>query len=151
MGEYSRGSLLLRYFLHGIVFSLLWIVLMFAWAVFFVFLVMIGWLIGLVIGIIVLLLFAGGLNIFLSGLIWSLNVKSGWLSILSHGLVLLLLEAIAGIPAIIVELAVPNLATTITVFVVYCFVDGFIARNVASWWKEEFIPEDAAYPPTQTD
>lgn len=151
MGEYSRGDLLLRYFLHGIVYSLLSIVLLFAWAILLVFLVMIGWLIGLAIGIIVFLLFVGGLNIFLSGIIWSLNVKSGWLSILGHGLVLFLLQAIAGIPAIIVELAVPSLASTIAVFVVYCFVDGFIARTVAGWWEEESVAEDADYPQTQTD
>ena len=151
MREYSLGDLLLRYFLHGVAFSLLGTVLLLVWVMLLLFLVMIGWFIGLIIGIIALLLFISGLNVFLSGVIWSINVKTGVLSLLGHGLVLGLLQAVAHIPAIIVNLAIPSLASTIPVFVVYCFVDGFIAKSVAGWWEEEFAPEDEVYPPPQTD
>ena len=142
---------MLRYFLHGIAFSLLSTVLLFVWVLLLFFLVMIGWFIGLIIGIIALLLFMGGLNAFLSGAIWSINTRTGLLSLLGHGLVLGLLQAVVHIPAIIVNLTVPNLASTIAVFVAYCFIDGFIAKKVAGWWKEEFAPENEAYPPLQTD
>jgi len=149
--EYSHGGLLLRYFLHGIAFSLLSTVLLFVWVLLLFFLVMIGWFIGLIIGIIALLLFMGGLNAFLSGAIWSINTRTGLLSLLGHGLVLGLLQVVAHIPAIIVNLTIPNLASTIAVFVTYCFIDGFIAKKVAGWWKEEFAPENETYPPLQTD
>ena len=151
MSEFSRGGLLLRYFLHGIAFSLLGLVLLFAWAILLVFLMTVGSFIGLIIGVIVLLLFIGGLNAFLSGIIWSLNVKTGLMSLLGQGFVLGILQLIAHIPAIITDLTMPSLASTIVVFLVYCFVDGFIARKVGGWFAEEFVPENEAYSPVQTD
>jgi hypothetical protein len=32
---------------------------------------------------------------------------------------------------------VPSLAATIVLFIVYCFIDGYVARTVAGYWKEE--------------
>jgi hypothetical protein len=33
--------------------------------------------------------------------------------------------------------AIPGIATTIASFVVYCPIDGFMARKVAGWWESD--------------
>ncbi len=59
------------------------------------------------------------------------------MSLLGHGFVLFFALLIAHTPSIIVNLTVPSLATTIVLFVVEAFVDGFVAKNVAVFWEEE--------------
>jgi len=125
-----------KYFIHGIAYSIIMTVLVFVWVLVTVLLVAVGSLIGLIIGVILLFIVLGGLNCFLTVSIWSISTKTAWTSLLGHGLVLLVALIITHIPAFLINLAVPSLATTIVLFIVYAFVDGFVAKNVAKVWKE---------------
>jgi hypothetical protein len=99
--------------------------------------VLVGYIIGLVIGVLVLLFIIGWLNAGLTGMIWDVSIRTDWKSLLAHGLVLLSALLVAHIPAIIVNFAAPGLASTVVVFVVNCFIDGFVAKGVAGYWREE--------------
>lgn len=127
----------LKYFLHGILFSIIMLVLAFVWTLIFVLLIAVGLFIGLIIGVIVLFLILGGLNSFLADLIWDISTKTEWMSLLGHGFILFITLIIAHIPAMIINLIAPGLATTIVLFIVNTFFDGFVAKNVAGWWEKE--------------
>jgi hypothetical protein len=127
-----------KYFIHGVAFSIIMLALVFVWVFITVFLVVIGSVIGLLIGFVVYLFILSGLNSFLVNLIWSISIKTAWKSLLGHGFVLFILLIIVHIPAIIINLVVPSLAATIVLFVVNAFIDGFVAKNVASLWEEEY-------------
>jgi len=128
---------LVKYFLHGLAFSVIFLLLAFVWAFILAILVVTGLVIGLIIGLILLLFIIGGLNSFLTGFIWSIPIKTGWKSLLGHGFVLFIALIIVHVPAIIMSSIVPNLATTIVLFIVYALIDGFVAKNVATYWEEE--------------
>lgn len=125
-----------KYFIHGIAYSVIMTVLVFVWVIATVLLVAVGSWIGLIIGFILLFIILGGLNCFLTGTIWSISTKTAWTSLFGHGLTLFIALIIAHIPAFLINLNASNLATTIALFIIYAFVDGFIAKNVAKIWKE---------------
>lgn len=131
-----------KYFLHGILFSGLMLVLAFVWAILFVVLVVAGFIIGLIIGILVLFIIIGGLNNFLTDAIWGIRIKSGWKSLLGHGFILFIVLIVAHIPAIIINLVAPNVVTTVVVLVAYAFIDGFLAKSIAGYWEEEGNEEE---------
>jgi hypothetical protein len=126
-----------KYFLHGILFSIIFLVLALVWAFVFGLLVVVGSFIGFIIGVIVLFFILGGLNSFLTDVIWAASTKTAWTSLLGHGFALFIILIVAHIPATVVNLVVPGLATTVLLFVVNAFIDGFVAKNVASWWQYE--------------
>lgn len=128
----------LKYFFHGISFSILLLLLTFAWIFIAAILMVTGYLIGLIIGFVILLFLIGGLNSFLTDLIWDIPIETDWKSLLGHGFVLFIALLIADIPAIIIGSIAPSLATQIVLFIVYAFIGGFIGRNVAGHWEEEY-------------
>lgn len=136
MAEYSRKNLLLRYFLHGILFSAIGLIMLMAWAFGLVILTAIGFIIGIIIGFILLFLIIGGINTILTTLIWDVSVKSDWKSLIAHGFVFSLLQLIAHIPAIIIQLISSDLVTMAILLIIYSFIDGFLARRVAGLWEE---------------
>lgn len=134
---FSPKSLIARYFLHGIAFSALLLILGVAWAVIVVFLVAFGSIIGLILGFVLLFFIAGGLNVFLTESIWHVSIVHEWKRVILQGLTLFIIMAIAHIPYFITVYFVPDLVTFVVFFLVYCFVDGFIARKTALVWKVE--------------
>jgi len=138
MEEVTQASLLLKYFLHGISFSGLFLILGIVWAFIFVVLVVIGFFIGFIIGILLLFFIIGGLNTVLTDLIWGVPIKSDWKSLLAHGFVLFIVLLIVSIPSLIINFIVPSLVALIFMFIIYCFIDGFIAKSVAGYWQEEY-------------
>jgi hypothetical protein len=78
------------------------------------------------------------LNAALTGIIGDAEIGTDWKSLLVHGVVLFIALAIAHIPASIINLAVPGLTTMAVLFVVNCFVGGFVARTAAGYWEEEY-------------
>jgi len=136
MEEYSLKNLLLRYFLHGILFSAVGLAMLIIWAFILGVLIVFGSFIGLILGLIVWLFIIGGLNVFLTSIIWSVSVRSDWKSLLVHGFVFSVVQLIAHVPARFVDVIVPGLATTVVLFIIYSFIDGFLARRVARWWTE---------------
>jgi hypothetical protein len=132
-----NGRDVAKYFIHGIAFSFLFLILALAWAFVLVILVGIGFFIGLIIGLGLLFLILGGLNAFLTSMLW-FSVKSGFWDLLLHGVALFFTLLIAGIfTQFLPNLLLPGIATTIVTFLIAAFVDGFIAQRVARWWREE--------------
>jgi hypothetical protein len=127
-----------KYFIHGFAFSIIMLALGFVWVFVLVFLTVAGSLIGLILGFVVLLFILSGLNSFLLESIWSISTEQEWVSLLFHGFWLFVAFFAAHIPAIIINYFVPSLAITIILFIIYTFIDGFVAKNVASWWEEEY-------------
>lgn len=141
MEEHSWKYLLSRYFLHGILFSLMLLGLSYVWLIVFALLTYIGAFIGVIIGVIVFFFFIGCLNAFLTDKIWSFYVKTDWKSLLAHGFVLSILLIIVSSPSIVINLLIPNLATIIVLFVINTFIEGYVARNIAASWEEEEYQE----------
>jgi len=137
----SLGHLLPRYFQHGLLFSLISIVLVFVWAFLAVVLVFIGSILGLIIGIVLLFFIFGGINTYLMQGIWGISTKSNLLSLFTHGLALFLVLLLVSIPSLIVNLLSPNIAVSVVLFVFYCFVDGYVAKAVGGNWEEEQTDE----------
>lgn len=134
--EESLSRSVLKYFLHGILFSIIFLVLALALAFSMMVLVATGLFIGFIIAFLVLFFILGGLNSFLTLVIWNISTRTGWMSLLGHGFVLFILLTIAHIPARAINLAMPDLATLIVLFIVHAFIDGFVAKNVARWWED---------------
>lgn len=135
--SHSWPELLGRYFLHGIAFSLLLIILVLVWVFIAALLVVAGFIIGLIIGITLLFLMLGGLNVLLTESIWGTTIKANLMSLLGHGILLLIALVLAGLPYFWFEQVYPSLTTTIVSIVIYAFIDGFIAKNIADIWEGE--------------
>jgi len=138
MEEESLQRNLLKYFLHGITFSILVIGLAIFWVFIFAFLVSIGLFIGFIIGFLVLFYLIAGINVYLTGRIWDVSVKEDLLSLLGHGFTLFVALIIGHIPAIVISLFVQSQIVTIAFVIINAFIDGFLAVNVASMWEEEY-------------
>jgi len=136
--------ILAKYFLHGVAFSLIFATLVFLWAFGFFALIVLGSFIGLAIGLGLLMLITGGINCFLTSLLW-FPVKTSFWSILGHGIVLFIALIVVNVIIVAVpSLAFPGLVTTIITFIISSFIDGFVSRGVAGFWKEEY-PADVEY------
>jgi hypothetical protein len=130
-----------KYFVHGIAFSLLFVVLVVVWVFVTAMLVAVGAIIGLLIGLGVLVLLIGALNAFITSRLW-FSVKSSFWDLVGHGLVLIIVLLIVGffitwIPSQIF----PGLATQVYSFIVGSFVNGFVGKTVAGWFRSEW-PEE---------
>ena len=132
---------LIKYFVHGLVFHLLLVVLFFGWVFVTVALAVVGALIGLILAIGLLILIIGFANAIVTSRLW-FSVKSGFWDILFHGLaffvVLLITE---GLFVWTPQHFAPSLLTTVITFVLACFVDGYAGRWIASFWQEEYLPD----------
>lgn len=137
----SQLMLLVKYFAHGILFSILGLVLGFVWAGVFLVLVLFGFIIGLIIGFVIFFLFMGWLNSIVTDIVWHIPIKTNWASVFFHGLVLSIAFIVVHVPSLIVNLAIPSTITVVLLLIVYAFVDGFIAKHIAGMWEEEAPPE----------
>ena len=133
-----------KYFLHGIFFSILFLVLAVAWIFLLLFLTAIGFIIGLIIGFGVLFLIVGFLNSNITSLLW-FEVKTSFWDLFFHGLVLLIVLFISDIIIVTMpNLAFPATTTRVVTFIISSFIYGFVAKRVARWWAQEYeedIPE----------
>jgi cation transport ATPase len=136
-------KVLAKYFVHGLAFSLLFTVLIILWAFGFLVLIVLGAWIGWIIGLGLLMLITGGLNTLLTSFLWFPVKTSSW-SIIGHGIVLfIVLLIVNGIAVWLPSMAFPGIATTIATFIFASFIDGFVCKQVAGFWEEEYegIPE----------
>lgn len=136
-----------KYFLHGILFSVLFLILAFLWAVLLVALVFIGAFIGLAIGFVALFFLIGGLNSLLASFIWSISIVKDWKGLLFHGFVLFISLVMVHVPSILANFLMPGWATITVLFIAYAFIDGLVGKKVASWWLKEEVKE---YAPGET-
>ncbi len=120
-----------NYFLHGLVFSSLMMVIVIGWAFILAFLMAIGSIIGLILGFVFLVFLVGWLNVKLTKFFWHFDAGSERTELLFHGFVLLMALLLVGIPRLLVSQLLPDSITSIVLFIVYCFVDGYLAKNLA--------------------
>jgi hypothetical protein len=125
------GEELKKYFLHGLTLSLIMLVVSLGWLFFLFFLIMVGSIVGLLIGLGVFVFVLGWVNKELIRYFWNMNPKTGWKDTLVHGVFLFGALLIAGIPQLIIVRVIPGIVTTVVLFLVYCLIDGYIGRNLA--------------------
>jgi Ca2+/Na+ antiporter len=133
-----------KYFLHGILFSIAYLILTFLMVPVVAGLMVvgsvagsIGILIGLILGLAILIFALAFVNAALTELVWSIPMKANPTSLLGHGIILFLGLLIANLPAIVVNVIMPDVFITIVVFVAYCFIDGYLAMSIATGWTAE--------------
>jgi hypothetical protein len=132
----SRLRLLRKYFIHGIAFSLLFLVLSLMWTVVFALLIGFGFLIGLILGFALLFLIIGYLNSEITKLLW-FDVKTETLSLLVHGVVLFLALLPIDLVFIGIYLVFPNPLFLVVRFLLQTIPYGFVAKKVAGLWGAE--------------
>jgi hypothetical protein len=129
--ENSKESLLEyllpRYFAHGLLFGFVLSVILLGLIVF-------STLIGLIIGFLLLFLVFGAVNTFLMDRIWNITLDENRRSLLVHGFVLAIGFLAVSIPSFIISSYDASLPTTIVLFIIYCFIDGYVAKAVGSLW-----------------
>jgi ABC-type dipeptide/oligopeptide/nickel transport system permease component len=128
---------LLKYFIHGMAFSTLFLVLAIAWIFVLSFLVGVGAIIGFIIGFVLLFLMVGFLNSVVTSYLW-FKVKFGFWDFLFHGFVLFVTLLILNVIITVPTLVLPGIATTVITYIITTFVEGFVAKKLAGWWQEEY-------------
>lgn len=129
--------LLPRYFAHGLLFSIFTLIIGFVWGTILLGLIVLGALIGLIIGFLILCFIFGAVNTFLMDRIWNVGVDENWKSLLVHGFALSIAFLVVSIPSFIISLYAPSWPTTMVLFIIYCFIDGYVAKTIGGYWKEE--------------
>jgi hypothetical protein len=129
------GYLLPRYFVHGLLFSLFGFIIGFLLVFIFLGLFVFGAFIGLIIGFLLLFLVLGGINAFLMDKIWNIQINENWKSMMVHRFALAVVFLTVSIPSFIISLYAASLPVTIVLFIIYCFIDGYVAKAVGSYWK----------------
>lgn len=132
-----------KYFLHGILFSVLFLLLGIAWIFMMILLVGLGAIIGFIIGIGLLFLIVGSINIVLGVRLWNIEAETGFWNMFFHGLVLFILLLIANlITSTLPNYAFPGTATLVVTFIISTFLNGVIGKKVSSWFGHEIIGTD---------
>ncbi len=117
-----------KYFLHGFAFSVLMMFVLLGWTAITSELLRFA-IIGILFGLFSIVLMVGFVNFALNKMIWNIDMSVEASSILINGLRVLLILLFVNIPNFLISYLVPGTVTTIMLFVVYCFVDGYFARN----------------------
>lgn len=126
-----------KLFAQGFLLTLIFGLGSFFWIFFLAIFIALGSIFGLVIGIMAMLILAGWINMGLSGYFWSIDAKPDWKALLGHGLALLVLIVVVGIPILIVNFIRATLDLTLYILlqflflIVYTPIYGFIGRFVA--------------------
>jgi peptide/nickel transport system permease protein len=127
-----------KYFVHGLAFSILFLVLSFVWVFVSAFFTTIGGIIGFIIGLVLLFLLVGFANSLVTSYLW-FKVRYGFWDLFIHGFVLFAILFVVNIAITVVAASViSGIAATLVAFVLGSFVEGFVGRQVASWWSEEY-------------
>jgi ribosomal protein L37AE/L43A len=126
-----------KFFVHGIAFSGLFFALEIVWALTGVFLILIGSLIGLIIGILLLFIIVGVANSIVSRFVWGFSMKDSATNIFFHGLILFIILLVVDLVLMVpVWIFVGNSIVIAAKFVVSCFFYGLIGKKVAEMWRE---------------
>jgi len=131
-----------RLFAHGFVLTLIFGVGSLFWIFFLVFFIGFGSIIGLVLGVALMFILTGWINMGLSGYFWSIKSRPDWKALLGHGFALLALLEIVGIPILLLNLMrlmielVLYIMLQLVILIVYTPIYGFIGRTVALHFEE---------------
>jgi predicted RNA-binding Zn-ribbon protein involved in translation (DUF1610 family) len=136
--QMSLGRKIGKYFLHGIAYALIALLLFFGWIIVGVALVLLGSFIGLILAFMLLVFIVGAINTFVSSLVWGFSMKTSLGSIFLHGLVLCLIFVVVSLLTIFpLYMLGHNLIYVVLLEIGLCFVNGFIGEKVAQHWTEQ--------------
>jgi hypothetical protein len=130
-----------KYFIHGIVFSVLFLVLGIIWVFVLVGLVAIGLIIGLIIGFALLILIVGFINAIITSYLW-FPIKMSFWDLVGHGFILSIILFIVDIIIVMIpNHTFPGIATVVITRIIISFLYGFIGKKVAGFWEETTPPD----------
>ncbi|TFG14658.1 hypothetical protein EU537_03035 [Candidatus Thorarchaeota archaeon] len=141
----------LRYYLHGFLWSVLLTVIAIGGVVILGPMVLIGSFLGLILVLILIFYAMGYLNKALTSFLWDEYINSNWMSLLFHGfllfLVLLFLHLPVGVVVIVLSSTMPPILESILpMLLVYPFIDGFIAKAIGDTFVVEPDKERRYFP-----
>ena len=143
LNELARD--LAKYLLHGTIFTVLASILGLLWVAIFVFLALIGSILGIIIGFGVLFVFYGFANSLATRLLW-FPVRKGLWIYLGQGLLLgIVLVIIEFVPLLLLAGSIITLSpsdlviTLVLVNVLFAFVDGFVGKMIGGIWREHGV------------
>ena len=116
-------------------FSVIFIGLSIGWVFLLAFLILVGFIIGLIVGFLILLYLIGLLSVVLTDVIWNTETRADWKSLFSQGFFLFIALVFVQMPAFLINLVVHSLPIEIALFIVYCFIDGFVSKTIAGFYK----------------
>jgi len=137
MEKVPLTSLLPRYFVQGMLFSLLNLGPAVGWSLITAAFASLTGIAGLVVGVVLLFFLMAAINIVLTGSLWDLSVRDGFGGLFVHGITLFLILLIVSIPALILNNLFPSLAVRLAMLILYSLIDGYVAVNVASYWESD--------------
>jgi hypothetical protein len=134
-----------KYFLHGLAFTLIMFILTIGWVFILIPLAICGFCFGIAIALAILVYAMGWVNTWLMGAVWGKEkMDEDWWAPLLHGAILFAVLLVLSVPWYAVRSVVPEIDTwpflliSIVVFFIYCFIDGFTAYYVGSMFSENF-------------
>lgn len=126
---------ILKYFAHGLTFSVLYFAMVLFWTLILTILVVSGAIIGLIIGLGILFLIIGALNSEITSFLW-FPVEASFWKVLLHGVVLfIVLLIVQGIFVWIPNFVFPSVLVQIVTLIVGTFLNGLVGKAVAGLWK----------------
>lgn len=134
-----------RYFVHGLVFSILMtastVVLTFLLLMF----VVLASFLGFIIWFGVVFLVWGLINGKMCSWLWHFDVRQHWMSLIGHGFVLFIVLLILELPATFLGIGLPTTGTVyIAVYIIrlvaYAFIDGMVGKAIGNMFAETHIP-----------
>jgi len=133
-----QWDIFVKYFLHGIIFSVFFLVLEFIWTFVIILLVGLGFIIGFIIGMGLLFLIVGFINMSLGFYLWNIETEMGFWNIFFQGLALSMTLLLIGglITYFLPTYVFSGIGTLMVTFILRTFLNGFIGKYVASWFGQ---------------
>ena len=128
-----------RYWAHGFLYQIGLVFALIPILFALVLLILFISIIGIVIGLALLFMVLGWVNKFLSGVIWKIQCRGAWTSLIGHGLVLILGILAISVPLIFVDvlLYTSPLLYYIIQYGPVPIIQGFVAKAVAKYFEDK--------------
>lgn len=127
-----------KYFLHGILLSLVTTVLISGGIVFILFLALLGLggILLMLAMIYVLPALVGVANTIVTRFLWH-GMEVTWLGVWIHGIILMILLVITNFLFITIpSWYIPSILTSMITFIIVSFPNEYIGKHIARFWKE---------------
>jgi hypothetical protein len=144
LDDFSGIDKIGRYFVHGLVFSILMTASGVVLAATLVMLILFASFLGFIIWFAAVFMVWGLVNAKLCSWLWHFDVRIYWTSLLGHGFVLFIVLLILELPVTFLGIGMSVSGITpavlfIAEIVAYSFLDGFVGKNVGNMFAERHI------------
>ncbi len=131
---------------HGIGLTILMFLLIIGWALVLGLLLVLGFIIGLLIGFVMLGLALGYINSYLAEAVWEMGTDKKLVSRFFHGVLLFIVLLIAEIPMLAINYLFPHWLMMAIMFIIYIPIHGFVGVKVAEVFEASAsYQEDGAF------